>query len=119
MPKELVTLEGLPELERALATKAAELAASAAIAVAEEVKLIEADARDGAPEGPTGDLRGSIEGESDGTRGTIKAPIRYAGFVEHGTYKDAAQPFMKPAAERARRRFPQRAADIIRAALGG
>jgi len=52
----------------------------------------------------TGRLKSSIRIEETGRlmervvrAGGDEAP--YAGFVEHGTYKMAAQPFMRPAAE--------------------
>jgi HK97 gp10 family phage protein len=118
VPKETVTIVGLEKLERALAEKAAELAVSAAAAVAAEVNAIEDDARNNAPH-LTGELQEGIESEHEGTAGTIRSTSAHSLFMEHGTYKDRAQPFMKPAAERARRRFPKRAAEIIRAALGG
>lgn len=118
MAKELLLVEGLPALEKALASKVAELRAGATMAVAEEVALIESDARGAAPR-DTGELAGSIESEVSETSGTVRTESRHAGFMEFGTFKDEAQPFMHPAAEKARRRFPKRAADIIRAALGG
>lgn len=118
MSKELVVIKGLPGLKAALEAKAEELEAAAVMVVAEEVEVIRADAERGAPE-LTGDLREHIVGEAHGTRGRIRSTSRHAGFVEHGTFKDEAQPYMGPAADRARPRFPKRAADIIRAALGG
>lgn len=113
-----VTIEGIPALKAALARKVKELHAASTTAVAEEVDLIRRDAVKEAPQ-DTGDLRRKIRGESDGLKGTVRSTARHAGFVEHGTFKDKAQPYMAPAADRARRRFPKRATDIIRKALGG
>lgn len=109
---------GLGKLDAALARKAKELQAAAKEAVGQEVENIADDARRTAPR-KTGELRSSIRSDHGGLKGTVKATARYATFVEHGTYKDPAQPFMHPAAERARRRFPQVARDIIAKALGG
>lgn len=118
MPKELLILEGLPGLKAALERKVEELRASSEVAVAEEVKAIEEDARSTAPR-LTGELEEDIESSAEGLRGEVKSTSRHSVFMEFGTFKDEAQPFMRPAAERARRRFPTRAAAIIRAALGG
>lgn len=118
MAKESITVEGIPALERALATKVAELAAASIAVVAAETEAVRGDAEKGAPR-LTGDLQEHILAEHEGATGVIHSTSRHAGFVEFGTFKDAPQPYMKPAAERARRRFPKRAADIIQAALGG
>lgn len=118
MPKERATLEGLPGLKVALAKKAEELHAAAAVVVAQEVDEIHDDAVRQAPR-DKGDLQRGIRTEVVGAEGTVKSTSRHAGFVEHGTYKDKAQPYMQPAAEKSRRRLPKRAVDIIRAALGG
>lgn len=118
MANELLTVEGIPELKRALATKVAELVAAATEVVGQEVEAIRADAEEHAPR-LSGDLQEHVVAEHAGTKGVIRSTSRHALFVEHGTYKDAAQPYMRPAAERARKRFPARAAAIIRAALGG
>lgn len=118
MAKSTITIEGIPKLKAALAQKVEELRAASTTVVAEEVAAIRVDARTTAPR-LTGDLEGHITSESAGPAGTVRSTSRHAGFVEHGTYKDKAQPYMMPAATRARKRFPKRAADIIRAALGG
>ena len=116
MPETVIL--GLPQLEAALAKKAQELQAGAEEAVGREVENIANDARHAAPR-RTGELRAGIHSEHAGLSGTVKSTARHSTFVEHGTYKDAAQPFMHPAAERARKRFPQVARDIIAKALGG
>jgi HK97 gp10 family phage protein len=63
------------------------------------VERIRADAQARAPHGPTGDLKAGIEGTSRGLFGVVRSTVRYAAFVEFGTYKDAPQPHMIPAAE--------------------
>lgn len=118
MPRELALIKGIPELEAALAKKVEELRASNMAAVAEEVRNIEADARERAPR-DTGELQDDIVSRAEGLEGTVRSTSRHSIFVEFGTFKDSAQPFMKPAAEKARRRFPARAAAIIKTALGG
>lgn len=111
-----VKVEGLPQMTAALARKAAEAHAAAVAAVAAEVEAVKADASSGAPV-DKGELRDSIRGEASGTSGTVRATARHANFVESGTFKDKAQPFMGPAAEASRSRFPGGAATTIRTAL--
>lgn len=112
-----IEVKGIPGLEAALARKVAELHEASAKAVGEEVEAIREDAQATAPR-LTGELEEHIVREHDGTSGTVKSTSRHAGFMEFGTYKDEAQPYMKPAADRARKRFPTRAAAILRAVLG-
>lgn len=78
-------------------------------AVTGEVDEVADDMRRGAPR-DTGELIESIQAEvyPDGLGGTVAATARHATFVEHGTEDTPAQPFAVPAAERARRRFPDR-----------
>ena len=110
------TVIGLGHLKAALAKAGSDTRRGAEEAVAEEVEAIRADARRIAPH-RTGDLERHIDSEADGLHGTVKSKARHAGFVEHGTYKDKAQPYMRPASELARRRLPKRAAEVIRIAL--
>lgn len=114
-----VKVEGLVDLQRKLSIVTVRARQAAEKAVADEVDAVEADAKKGAPIGPTGDLSESIEGHASGLRGEVKTHERYATFVEHGTYKDKAQPYMAPAAERSRRRFTGRVAARVRAATEG
>ena len=53
----------------------------------------------------TGDLSGSIKGKFDGFTATVTAGIRYAQFMEYGTYKDEPQPYMNPALDKVAPRF--------------
>jgi HK97 gp10 family phage protein len=51
----------------------------------------------------TGRLRSSIQYENKGSQKCIvETTVNYAIFVEAGTYKQAAQPFMGPAYEQAK-----------------
>lgn len=113
-----VDVKGLPELSAALARKAAEAQAAATKAVADEVALVRADAHSEAPK-DSGELAAAITGAASGTSGVVESTARHTGFVEFGTFKDRAQPFMAPAAERSRSRFPAGAAATIGAALRG
>ena len=49
----------------------------------------------------------------------VKAGARHSMFVELGTSRNAARPFMAPAAEKSRIRFPGLAASLIGSKLRG
>lgn len=59
-------------------------------------KAVAKDARANAPV-DTGRLRGSITTEMDGDTAIVRATAPYAVYVELGTSRAAAQPFLKPA----------------------
>lgn len=50
----------------------------------------------------TGRLRSSITSRVEGSTGIIGTNVEYAAFVEHGTDKTGAQPFLFPAVEQIR-----------------
>lgn len=118
MAKENVTILGLPQLKAALLEKVDELRKASQMAVADEVQKVRDDAVKFAPR-HTGNLEDGINADAAGLKGTVRSTSRHSMFVEHGTYKDRAQPFMTPAAERARKRFPATATAIIRSVLEG
>lgn len=62
-------------------------------------KVADEIAEDAASNAPvdTGRLRGSIETSVSGTTATVEATAPYSAYVEEGTSKAAAQPFLKPA----------------------
>ena len=62
----------------------------------------------------TGALRASIKAESSGTHAQISADCPYAGYVEFGTYKMAARPFMVPGLYSAREKI----VSAVEAAIG-
>ena len=64
----------------------------------EAAARIEATAKSLAPK-VTGALAASITSDPTKTGAEIGPTVRYAPFVEYGTWKDAPQPFMGPAAE--------------------
>jgi HK97 gp10 family phage protein len=113
-----INVKGLPALERKLARLPGLVRSAGARAVRGETDEARDDARRGAPV-KTGTLRDSIQAEYDEKKikGRVVATARYAKFVEHGTDDTAAQPFMQPAAEVARRRFPKRVRAEIAAEL--
>ena len=107
---------GLGKLRRNLAEAGTRTHEAAAKAVSEEVEAVQTDARRLAPR-KTGALRRGIRALSLDLHGEVRSTVRYAKFVEHGTYRDKAQPYMAPAAMLARHRLPKRAAAIIKVAL--
>lgn len=64
---------------------------------------IERDAKSMAPVGETGNLRASIENEVESKRKAIIAEVgsnvEYAPYVEYGTSRMEAQPYLRPALE--------------------
>ncbi|WP_375374084.1 HK97-gp10 family putative phage morphogenesis protein [Hymenobacter aerilatus] len=80
--------------------------AAAREVVAETLLLIESDAKELAPV-DTGRLRSSIHTEisSNGLSGVVGTNVSYAPFVELGTTRQRAQPFLFPAYEANRQRF--------------
>jgi HK97 gp10 family phage protein len=74
----------------------AEVEANAQRTVAKVADAIAEDARGHAPV-RTGRLRSSIEGRPKGKQADIAVDADYAAFVEFGTYKMAAKPFLTPA----------------------
>lgn len=84
---------------------AAELRPKASAIVRKTAFQIEADAKQRAAV-DTGAMRGSIQAVMDtDLEATIAVGVDYAAYVEYGTYKMPAQPYMTPAAEAARPSF--------------
>lgn len=82
-------------------------------AVFKTVKDIETDAKDFAAV-DTGKMRASTKGKMTGKlSGVVEVGAEYAPYVEHGTEKMAAQPFMTPAAERNRQPFEDAMKDVF------
>lgn len=53
----------------------------------------------------TGHMKSSIDGQVSGTQGRVSVNADYGIFVELGTSRTAAQPFLGPAAEEQRPAF--------------
>lgn len=62
----------------------------------------------------TGELRDSIDGTVDAQGVTVFASAEHAGFVEHGTTKSPAQPFMQPALDRTKDKLKKRVLAEVR-----
>lgn len=84
----------------------------------ESAMAVRKDARRLVPE-DTRALRKSIKFKiaRDGLSAVVRPTLYYGTFVEHGTKKMQAQPFMRPAAELERPRFPGRISADLRVAL--
>jgi HK97 gp10 family phage protein len=65
---------------------------------------IESSAKRNAPV-DTGRLRASINSEISRVRGGVGVGVKYASFIEFGTYKMAARPFLFPAWNMERPKF--------------
>lgn len=116
--KQGVTVRGMDELVRKLKALPAVVEAASKISVKAETEETADDMRRGAPF-LHGELRESIGAEFDAKTitGRATATSKHAGFVEHGTSDTPAQPFVGPAASRARRRFPGRVENDLKAEL--
>lgn len=110
-------LEGIPELKAALAQKAEAIRLAAEEAVAQEAELIKKDAQEHAAV-RSGELRDGIEVEHEGATATVGSSSHHGAANEYGTSKMPAHPFMHPAAELARERFPKRVEERLRKAIG-
>jgi HK97 gp10 family phage protein len=116
--KQGINIKGLADLEKKLRKLPDLVQTAGGRAVKAEAEEIRDDMKRGAPY-RSGDLREKMQAEYDAktVTGRAVATSEHAGFVEHGTEDTPAQPFAQPAADRARRRFPQRVRDEIKAEL--
>lgn len=114
-----IEIEGLGKLNKKLTELPRVVKRGAARAVEGETLETRDDVKRGAPV-KTGELRDSTQAEYDDATitGTVAVTARYATFVEHGTDDTAAQPFVEPAANVTRRRFPKRVRIEIKTELG-
>ena len=89
-----IKFDKLPELEGLLLQRATD-------AVVKAAYDIEGHAKAAVPV-DTGNLKSSIQTTQEGPVSASVGPrsVDYAGYVEYGTYKMGAQPYMRPAAER-------------------
>lgn len=87
-------------------------------ALRESAMAVRKDARARVPE-RTKALRKSISFKvhKDGLSAIVRPTKHYGLFVEHGTKRQEAQPYMKPAAEAERKRFAKRFSAEVHAAL--
>lgn len=101
MAKTNVTWTGINELIEQLGLKHEEVVDVAAKAMETTVAKTQARAQSNAPV-RTGFLKSNIhvlpvEKKTDQVIGTVKSDADYSSFVEFGTYKMSAKPFMRPA----------------------
>lgn len=66
--------------------------------------VCEAEAKQDCPV-DTGNLRGSIHTEKGHLEDIVGTDVEYAPYVEFGTYKMGAQPYMQPGADAAQQRL--------------
>jgi HK97 gp10 family phage protein len=100
-----IVFDHFPRLAAALAPAAREI-------VQETIFAIETGAKIKCPV-DTGALRASIQSEMTGeTAGQVATNIEYSKFVEYGTSRMAAQPWLTPAAEYERRHFMKKMQDL-------
>lgn len=112
------TIRGMPELSRKLRALPEVVEAASRKAVKGQTEETADDMRAGAPF-KTGELREGINAEFDPKTITGRAvsTARHSPFVENGTADTPAQPFVEPAANKARRRFPERVKNELKEAL--
>lgn len=107
-----VNVEGMAELRKRLEQLAAEVQAGARKAIQETAKDAREEMKRRVPV-DTGELRRNITSRVQPSRLTAEigprrgVRVHYAYWVEFGTSSMRAQPFARPAAERAREVFPQ------------
>jgi HK97 gp10 family phage protein len=107
---------GLGQLDAALKAKAALLHAATVTAVMLETKAVQGDAINDAPV-DSGELASSIKARTNGASGTVEAQARHAAFLEFGTSRTPAQPYMGPAAAKSRSRYVGRMSAAVRRAV--
>jgi len=114
-----VNIKGLAELEAKLKKLPSLVETAGARAVKGETSDTANDMRRAAPV-LSGDLRAGIQEEYDAKTHTGRAvsTADHTQYVVHGTSDTPANDFITPAAERARRRFPDRVRAEIKRELG-
>ena len=111
-----ISIEGIPELEKALADKTSEMHAQLVGAVEEAARAVRDDAQQLVPR-DTGTLHDGIGYTTEGLTaeiGVLDPDLYYGAFVEFGTSRQPAQPFMAPAGELERARFVERLKDAVK-----
>lgn len=76
---------------------------------------IEADAKEDCPVSPGGGtLKNSIKAKTEEFSATVSPNTDYAAYVEFGTYKMGAQPYMRPAADKNEPKFVAAMEEIVK-----
>ena len=100
------TIIGADKVAANMQKAAVAIEAAVGDAVREAAMLVERDAKINVPV-DTSRLRGSIGAEEmTPLLFEVGTNVEYAAFVEFGTSKAAAQPYLEPAVEMARKEFP-------------
>lgn len=100
-----ISIEGLDSVKNAIVNYANSVNEKLSQGIAEGCKIVEGEAKslcpvsteETRPGGPHGELRQSITSQNEGLTGTVGTNKEYAAYVEFGTYKMAAQPYLVPA----------------------
>lgn len=100
-----ISIEGLDAAKAAVQSRVSEMIQKASAGVAEGGKIVEGEAKAlcpvsteaTRPGGPHGELRESITSQANGLSCDVGTNKEYAMYVELGTYKMAAQPYLVPA----------------------
>lgn len=87
--------------------------AKMAVATGKAAHDIEADAKTRAPV-LTGNLKNSLQASGDGVSWRVDAAANYAVYVEFGTSRAGAQPYLVPAVERVRPVFLAALRSLVR-----
>lgn len=104
MPIVTVKITGRQQLLAAIQEANKQLEAATESVLDGTAGNVEADAKDNSPV-RTGRLRNSIAIKKSKLRREIGTDVPYSGFVELGTYKQKAQPYLFPASEKNRPGF--------------
>lgn len=115
MPAKIV---GLERLRRKLRKIPAQVHKDVSLALAEGAERIADGARERVPVA-SGDLKDSIRvrGSEDGMSISVEAPAEHARFVEFGTRRTPARPFLLPAFEEAKPKIVAEIKEAVRRAL--
>lgn len=96
--------EEMGKLAADLTRASSTVAARAGVAMSKAARDIQAGAQNRAPV-DTGNLRSSISTDTQTGGGTLRAEVgptaNYGGYVENGTSRQRAQPYLRPATDAA------------------
>lgn len=100
-----IRIEGIGSAISKINAKYGNAQAKVSKGIAKGCKIVEGEAKalcpvsteETRPGGPHGELRQSITSEASGNVGYVGTNKEYGGYVELGTYKMAAQPYLAPA----------------------
>lgn len=119
MARPVARIEGRGRVRRRIRELSAGMRTGGQTAAAETAEAIRQRAKNLAPV-DTGKLRDSIRTDKVGPDQYEVGPgdeVEYAMYVEYGTSRTPAQPYMRPAVEAERRQFTRRVARSVRAEI--